>query len=215
MLDKYLQALGGADRLKALTSWTAKGVSIGYGEADKRPVEIYARAPMQRIEIRDPGSASSTTLYDGRNGWTVVPDAVTPLPFRALNGAELEGARFDAALAFPGQIKTALTGWRGAIPATMGDSDVYVIQGTMAGNVPVKLYFDFDTGLLVRQIRYTETPIGRNTWQVDYTDYREVAGVKMPFKWNFMWQSGKYEVELTDVQPNAPIDAARFARPAR
>jgi hypothetical protein len=30
-----------------------------------------------------------------------------------------------------------------------------------------------------------------------------------------MWQSGKVEVELTDVQPNVAIDASRFARPAR
>jgi photosynthetic reaction center cytochrome c subunit len=213
VLDKYIQAIGGAARLAALTSWTAKGTHLAYGEAEKRPLQIFARAPMQRVEIQDTGSGNSTVVYDGKGGWSAVPDAITPLPLRPLTGAELEGARLDAVLAFPGQIKTALTGWRGAIPAAMGDADVYVIQGMMAGNVPVKLYFDFDSGLLVRQIRYTDTPLGRNTWQIDYSDYKEVAGVKMPFKWLFMWQSGKVEVELTDVQPNVPIDAARFARP--
>lgn len=214
VLDKYIAAIGGAQRLAALTSWTAKGTHLAYGEAEKRPLQIFARAPLQRVQIEETGSGTATIVYDGKAGWSRVPDAITPLPLRPLTGAELDGARLDAALAFPGQIKTALTGWRGAIPATMGDLDVYVIQGAMAGNVPVKLYFDFETGLLLRQIRHTDTPIGRNTWQIDYSDYREVAGVKMPFKWIFMWQSGKAEVELTDVQPNVPVDAARFARPA-
>lgn len=215
VLDKYIQAIGGAQRLAALTSWAATGTHLAYGEAEKRPVQIFARAPAQRVEIHDTGSGDSVTVYDGRAGWSAVPEAITPLPLRALTGAELEGARLDAVLAFPGQVKQALTGWRGSMPAAMGDSDVYVIQGTMTGNFPVKLYFDFDTGLLVRQIRYTDTPIGRNTWQIDYSDYREVAGVRMPFKWTLMWQSGKVEVELTNVQPNVAIAAARFTRPAR
>lgn len=214
VLDKYIQALGGAQRLAGLTSFVAKGQYLGYGEAETRPVEIFARTPAQRAEVLDTGSGNSLVVYDGRAGWSAVPEAITPLPLRALTGAELEGARLDALLAFPGQVKQALTGWRGAIPAAMGDLDVQVIQGTMAGGFPVKLYFDDESGLLVRQIRYTETPVGRNTWQINYSDYREVAGVKMPFKWTLMWQSGKAEVELTDVQPNVPVDATRFARPA-
>ena len=56
--------------------------------------------------------------------------------------------------------------------------------------------------------------MGRIPTQVDYADYREVAGVKMPFKWTVTWLDGRDTVELTDVRPNAPIDAARFARPA-
>jgi hypothetical protein len=142
-----------------------------------------------------------------------VPDAYTPLPRRELNGAELEGARLDAVLWFPAQLPQALTGWRGAMPAALGDMDVQVIQGTMANGFPVKLYFDDESGLLVRQVRFTETPLGRNTWQIDYSDYREAAGVRMPFKWTLLWQSGQAVVELKDVQPNVAIDAARFAAP--
>jgi len=214
VLDRYIQALGGAQRLAAITSVVARGTHLAYGEAEKRPVQIFARAPAQRTEIMDTFSGASATTYDGRTGWSAVPGAYSPLPMRALTGAELEGARLDALLSFPGQVKQALTDWRGAIPAAMGDLDVLVIQGNMPGGFPVKLYFDDESGLLVRQIRYTETPIGRNTWQIDYADYRDVAGIKMPFKWTVLWQSGQVVVELTDVQPNAPVDEARFARPA-
>ena len=98
----------------------------------------------------------------------------------------------------------------------MGDHDVQVIEGLTESGLPVKLYFDDESGLLLRQVRYTETPIGRNSWQIDYDDYRSVgtSGVKMALKWRVLWQSGDSTMELTDVQPNATVDAARFARPA-
>ena len=97
-----------------------------------------------------------------------------------------------------------LSGWRGAIPATLDDRDVLVIQGTSALRFPVKLYFDADSGLLARLVRYADTPVGRNATQIDYSDYREVAGVKMPFRWVVAWQSGHATFELSDVQPNVP-----------
>jgi hypothetical protein len=215
VLAKYVQALGGAQKLNGLTSFTAKGTSLAYGDAGAAPLQIVAKAPAQRTEIVTTSNGVSTTTFDGRAGWLSVPEAITPLPWRALRGAELEGAKLDAVLDFPTGLKAALTNWVGAIPSSIGDIDVQVIQGEMPGGFPVKLYFDDDTGLLVRQIRYTESPVGRNTWQIDYSDYRDVAGVKMPFKWIFMWQSGKDVVELSDVQPNVAIAAARFAPPPR
>jgi outer membrane lipoprotein-sorting protein len=213
--DKYIQAVGGPERARALTSWVAKGTYLGYGDAEPVPLEIYAKAPDQRTQIVRTLSGLSTTTFDGRNGWLAAPDAETPMPLRALTGGELEGARLDAQFAFPAGVKQFLTNWQGSIPATLGaDRDVYVIQGATASGLPVKLYFDFESGLLVRQIRFVEAVLGRNMIQVDYDDYREVAGVKMPFKWTWAWQSGQGKIELSDVQPNVQVDAARFARPA-
>jgi hypothetical protein len=214
VLAKYIEAVGGAQRLAALTSFQAAGKALGYGDADAAPLQIFAKAPNQHSEVVTTASGPSITTYDGRAGWTVVPDAFTPLPRRILTGAELEGARLDAMLSFPGQIRQALTDWRGAIPSAIGDVDVQVIQGSMANGYPVKLYFDDDSGLLVRQVRYLDTSLGRATWQIDYSDYRDVAGVKMPFKRTLLWQSGKSEVEIERIQPNVAVDNTRFARPA-
>lgn len=213
VLDKYIQALGGAQKLAALTSFVAKGSDLSYGDADPAPLQVFAKAPNQLAEVATTGSGSRTRIFDGRAGYASVPEAFTPLPRRVLSGGELEGARLDAVLGFPGQIKQALQNWRGAVPTAIGDTDVEAIQGTMANGFPVKLYFDDDTGLLVRQVRYIDTALGRATWQIDYSDYRDVAGVKIPFKRTLLWQSGQSQVVLTDVQPNVTVDAARFARP--
>jgi hypothetical protein len=58
-----------------------------------------------------------------------------------------------------------------------------------------------------------DTPPGRAPTQIDYEDYRTVAGVKIPFRWTVTWLDGRSTFELTDVQPNAAIDEQRFARP--
>jgi len=62
-------------------------------------------------------------------------------------------------------------------------------------------------------VRFSESPVGRLVTRVDYDDYRDVAGVKIPFRWTVSWLSGRSVFELSDVQPNVAIDASRFARP--
>ena len=99
-------------------------------------------------------------------------------------------------------------------PTTINDREVEVVQGDSGGIFPVKLYFDRESGLLVRQVRYTNSPVGLSPTQIDYTNYRDVSGVKMPFRWTTTWTDGRSSTELGEVKANLPIDAAIFARPA-
>jgi hypothetical protein len=78
----------------------------------------------------------------------------------------------------------------------------------------VNLYFDQESGLLVRMVRWSDTAVGRVPTQVDYADYRDVAGVKVPFRWITTWTDGQTTIVLSELQPNVSIDAARFGRPA-
>jgi photosynthetic reaction center cytochrome c subunit len=213
ILDKYIQALGGAQRLAKLTSFVAKGTYVGFGETDKTPLEIFAKGPEQRSMIVHTTIGDSVTAYDGHIGWTAAPEANTPVPVLELSDGELEGAKLDADLSFPADLKQALRQWRAGAPATIDDREVQVVQGTSDGRYPVDFYFDPKSGLLLRVVRYSESPLGLNPTQIDYADYREVAGVKMPFRWTVTWLSGRSTIELTDVQPNVPIDAAKFAKP--
>jgi outer membrane lipoprotein-sorting protein len=216
ILDKYIQALGGAQRLAGLTSIAAKGTYQGYDDAEKSPLEIYAKAPNQRAMIVHGSSGDTTTTYDGSAGWSAAPDTDTPVPLLALTGPFLDAARLDAQLSFPGRIRQTLTQWRVGFPSTIDDRDVQVVQGTSGGSAPVKLYFDMQSGLLVRLVRYAELPVGRNPTQIDYADYRAVGttGIKMPFRWTTTWTDGRSTTQLSQVQANVPIDAAKFAKPA-
>ena len=76
----------------------------------------------------------------------------------------------------------------------------------------MKLFFDKDSGLLVRQARFIDTTVGLIPLHIDYSDYRTVAGIKMPFKWQTTWVDGQSTTELSDIQPNAAVAAAKFAK---
>jgi photosynthetic reaction center cytochrome c subunit len=215
LLDKFIQASGGAQRLAALSSWTAKGTIEGFDTYHmKVPVEIYAKAPAQRTMISHTQIGDTSIVFDGSAGWIAGLDRPVPL-IPMLPGPEFDGGKLDAVLGFPGGIKQALTDWKVGFPVTtIDDKEVNIVQGTGAGKTRVKLYFDQKTGLLTRQVRYADTPIGMVPTQVDYGDYREVAGVKLPYHIVITWTDGQSDIQLTDIQANVRIDAAKFAKPA-
>ncbi len=216
ILDKYIQALGGAQRLAGIKSFIATGTSVGYeGLGGGGQFQICGKAPDQRmvqIVFKDhPERGDSTRAYNGSAGWIKSPRGL--LAEYELDGSELDGLRLEAELAFPGQIKQVLTNLRSGNPDSINGSDVDVVQGTGPRGVLATLYFDKQSGLLVRLVRYGRSPVGRVPVQSDYSDYRDVGGVKFPFKYTFSWLDGRDAFQLTEVKTNVSIDAAMFGKP--
>ena len=215
VLDKYIAAIGGMERAASLTSFAAKGTYIGFDDAEPSPLEILASASGQRSAIVHGLLGDTTTILDGRAGWIAAPPTDRPVPLLMLTGQELEGVQLEAALFFPAGLKQALSNWRVGLPVLLGEREAVPVQGTTAGGGVATLTFDSETNLLLRLTRYAESPVGRLVSRIDYSDYHDVAGVQMPFRWTVSWLSGRSTFELTEVQPNVPVDPARFAMPAR
>lgn len=217
ILDKYIAALGGAQRLNAITSYIATGKSVGYeGLGGEGEFNIFAKSPNQKttqIGFKDhPERGNSSWAFDGRTGWIKTPRGL--LGEYEVTGAGLDGMRFDAQMAFPGQIKTLFTNWRVGQQETIGDRDFNVIQGGTARGLLATLYFDTKTNLLARMIIYTASPIGRAPSQVDFADYRDVNGVKFPFEYTFLWLDGRWTAKITGVRTNVAMDASKFGKPS-
>jgi photosynthetic reaction center cytochrome c subunit len=233
ILNKYIQAIGGSERLAGLKSYAATGTSKGFGGfGGGGQVRIFAKFPDQRatfIQFPDnPERGSSIRTYDGREGWMETP--LTVLDEYQLAGSDLDGARLDAQLSFPGQIKQVLSNLRVSMPVTISDLPepssqtkptvsvghdrlVNVVQGAGPRGMVVTLYFDQESGLLLRMVRYGKSPIGRAPTQVDYADYRDAGGIKIPFRIIFAWLGGLDAIQLDQVQTNVAIDSAKFGRP--
>jgi photosynthetic reaction center cytochrome c subunit len=236
ILDRYIRALGGADRLAGLTSYVGTGTSVGFGGfGGGAEVHVFAKAPDQHttlIEFKtETGRGYSVRSYNGHIGWIRTPLAV--LTEYELTGSELDGARLDAQLAFPGQIKQVLTNLKVSLPANISDLPgpssqtstdpragigqdrvVNVVQGTSDKGELVTLYFDRESGLLLRMLRYGKTPIGRVPTQVDFADYRDVGGIKFPHRLIFAWLDGRDVIQLNQIETNVSIDEAKFSDPA-
>jgi photosynthetic reaction center cytochrome c subunit len=214
ILDRYLQAIGGLERVAALTSFTAKGNYVGFDDADRSPLEMYAMVPGQRTIIAHSRSGDTTWTFDGRSAWIAAPATEKPVPVLAMTGQDLDGVKLESEVSFPARIKQALTNWRTGFLTLINDRETNVVQGTTTNGGTATLCFDVETGLLVRLVRFSNSPVGRVVTRVDYSDYREVSGVKMPFKWTVTWLDGRSTYELTSVEPNVAIDASHFAKPA-
>jgi hypothetical protein len=210
LFDRYLEELGGVDRLSNVTSIAATGTYAGYetGHQDI-PVEIYIQAPDRQARINHGAQGDSVSVYDGSNGW--VAAAGFPLPVMPLTGGKLANARLEAMLAFPADLQEAFNQWRVGI-TIIDDRDVYVVQGTRSGELPVNFYFD-DSGLLVRVVHWNQTAMGMVPTQLDFEDYGEVSGIRMPFRWTVSWTTGQTTTQLDEVELNVPIAPARFNRP--
>ena len=211
ILDKYIAAIGGQGALSKITSLTAKGTYSGFdtGHAEV-PVDIFAKAPNQRTWIIHMFNGDSYRVFDGQRGWFAGPDS--PAPIVTLVSGNLDRARIEAGLTFPGGIKSLYKEWRVGRTA-IDDKDVSIVQGINPGLLPVNFYFDNGTGLLIRMVRWNATPVGPVPTEINYADYRDVAGVKMPFTWTASQTYMQLTIKLSGIQANAQVEPSRFVQP--
>jgi len=213
LFAKYIDALGGAQRLSTVTSYTATGTYNGWDTGlSEVPVDIYAKAPEQYTTVAHRTEGDSVWSYDGRNAWEVSINAALPAAIPLTKG-NLEGARLDAIVAIaPMRLRQSFAKWE-ISKGLIDDRLVQILRGTNPGQPPVNFYFD-NSGLLVRLQRWNETLVGPVATQYDYSDYRDIGGVKRPFKLIKTSTRNQVTMVIKEYRPNAAIDAAIFARPS-
>jgi photosynthetic reaction center cytochrome c subunit len=208
ILDKYLHAVGGADAIQKISSRVQKG-TVNFGER-KFPVEVFTQTPDKRTSVMHLPNGDNITAYDGHGGWVAAPGR----PVREMSGADLAAAELDADLHFPVHVKKIFGDLSVERKEKIGDRQVYVLSALREGQPPVRLYFDEQSGLLLRLVRYAESPLGRNPTQIDYADYRDAAGVKTPYRWTVARPGGRFSIQVDQMEQNVAIDDAKFAKPA-
>jgi photosynthetic reaction center cytochrome c subunit len=207
ILDKYLAAIGGAAAVQRITTRVEHG-NLLFG-ANRTPIDIYAKAPNKRVSISHGANGDSLTAFDGAAGWL----GNTGRPARDMNRIETQDAGLDAEFALALRVPDIFQQMRTAPPEKIGDREMAVVVAKGANTPLVKLSFDPQTGLLVRLQRMDDTGIGFLPVQIDYSDYRDVDGIKIPFRWTLARTSGRFTIQIDQVQQNVPIDDAKFAKP--
>lgn len=208
VLEKYVSAVGGADAIKKATSRVMKGKILAGG--DETPIDVITKAPNKRVSITHSANGDSFTAYDGAAGWM----GSTGRPAREMSATESGASSLDAEFYLALRLKEIFPQLRRGRPEEIAGVTCEVLNGSGPGRPPVRLYFDSKSGLLVRMVRYAETPLGRNPTQIDYADYRAVDGVSIPFRWTLARPNGRFTIQITEAKGNAPVDDGRFTRPA-
>ncbi len=208
ILDAAVAASGGHTALDRKITRVERGRETSNGRTT--PIMIYTDASGKMAVVRQlDGGATATTAFDGSEGWTTAPGH----PARIMHEADVAAARIDADLRFPSDLLDEFPEATAEYFEELDGRPVYVVSAK--GNAPLelKLYFDRDTHTLVREVRYAESPLGRNPTQIDYADYRNVAGIEVPFRVTVTKPDETSVMEFDDVQADVPIDPSVFARP--
>jgi hypothetical protein len=208
LLDKYLAAVGGAAAVEKITSRGQKGKLLAFG-GQSFPAEVYSKAPDKRVSIMHLQGGDSVTGFDGQRGWMSVPGR----PAHMMSSSENESARLDADLYFPVHAKTLYPKFTVKTGEKIDGHETYLVEGHEEGRPPLRLYFDTQTGLLLRMVRYAESPLGLNPTQIDYADYRGVDGIKVPFWWAVSRPGNRFTIQVDEIKQNMPVDDSKFAPP--
>ncbi len=209
LLEKYVHAVGGSAAVEKITSRVEQG-KITIPNGDQLPIEVYAKAPFMRLSVMHTPRGDNATGYDGQSGWM----SGMGRPARLMTGPELGPMRLDADFYFPAHAKQEFAQFRVRPAEKVNGQDAYPVIAFTRGQAPAKMYFDKQSGLLLRLVQYTESPLGLLPAQIDYADYHEVDGVKVPFRWTLARTRGRFTIQVEKIQQNVPIDDAKFAPPA-
>ena len=209
LIDKFVQAAGGAAAIDKVTSRVMKG-TIDFG-GKSLPIDIYSKDPNQRISFTHMPEGDNVTAFNGHEGWMAAPGRPGSRP---MQGSELDAAAIDADLHLATHLKSMFGEMHTQGTEKVGEHDAYLVVGQREGKPPIRLYFDEQSGLLVRLVRYGDTALGLLPTQIDYADYRDTNGVKIPYRWTLARPNGRFTIQVSEVKQNVPVDDAKFAKPA-
>jgi hypothetical protein len=167
------------------------------------------KAPNKRVAVSHGPGGDSFTAFDGASGWLSGRRGSTDM-----NSIDSHSAMVDAIFSPATDLKNIFPQMRGARPDKIGDRDVYMLLARGPNMPIVRLYFDQQTGLLVRLIKYNDVGLGQMPVQIDYADYRDADGIKIPFRWTLSRPNGRFTIQIDSVQQNVPIDDSKFTKPA-
>jgi photosynthetic reaction center cytochrome c subunit len=207
LFDKYVKAVGGDAAIDKITSRVIQG-TVTFGDSNVA-IEIYSKEPDKRVSFTHTPEGDSITAFDGHAGWL----GLLGHPLHDMHGPDIDGARMDADLHFAAHLKAIVSEAKVRGTEKIDGHEAYVVVGPRPGKTPLRLYFDQQTGLLVRLVRLGDTPLGELPTQIDYADYREVGGVRIPFRWTLARPDGRFTIQVADVKQNVPVEDAKFAKP--
>jgi zinc protease len=211
ILDKYVQAIGGKAAIQKQTSRVSKGTfdipAMGAGG----PITIYSKAPNKTLLVIEiAGFGTIQQAFNGTVGWAQEPQS----GLRELTGTELAAAKREGEFYSDIKIKEMFTKLTVTGKAKVGSNEAYVIDAVPTAGEPQKMYFDTQSGLMLRMDVTQEGPQGKVPFEIYFENYKEVDGIKMPFLMRRNSPAISFTITLEEVKHNVPIDDAKFNKPA-
>lgn len=213
IIDRYIRAIGGDAAIQKTKTLVSRGTETTTNRMTPpatAPIEIYQTTANKMLIVRNNPRAAVMEAFDGVKGW-----ARDARGSRELEGRELADAMGDADMLRYVNLRAAYPQMRVLTKEKVGDREAYVVGATSRDDSREKLYFDMLTGLLIRKYVAFKTAFGTIPEVMDFTDYREVNGLKLPF--TIIWSRPPFGSvkEFSEIKLNVPIADSKFASPLK
>src|SRR5207245_136983 len=200
-------ALGGRAALQQAKTRVLDGTQTTR-DLQTQPIKVQEKITGEyRVDV----NAQPTPIvrvFDGKNAWM----AGQGPNVRDLEGIQAAQVARPTDFGLPLNLRTRYGSLAVRAYSSVDGTPTIALDGKPSELVTEILQFDRQSGLLLRRAVQTRTAYGSFAEQVDYTDYRDVSGVKVPFQIRYTtWQQVTTE-KFTDAKINAPIDDAVFVK---
>ena len=221
VLDKYVEALGGKAKIDKMTTQVMAGPRIessGANPPSTTEMQIYRRSPNQLMMVMATPQQTITQAFNGTSGWRKFGDKIS-----AMGAADMVGAKRDAIFLKDIDLKPQYSKLTVVGKQQVEGHETYVLEGTLTDDSPQKkmfgietenLYFDAQTGLLIRRSMVYRTPLGPLPEVTDYEDYRKVKGIMMPFTIRLSRPPFVYLQKFNKIELNTSLPEKHFDMPA-
>ena len=210
LFARYEEAIGGDAAIGKLTSRHVVATMTSPVTGQTGKLEALTKAPDLGWQQTSNPRFTRTTGYDGKQAWEVARTT------RALTGVDAQdvklAAMFERNLRLKDQYGQARTFRKDKI----GDKDVYIVRAAIkGGRYSDLLYFDANSGLLLRRTTFTRTVLGPIAVTTDFDNYQDFSGVKVATDLTQTNSGNVIKIHLDQVQFNVPVEDAKFAMPAQ
>jgi hypothetical protein len=213
ILDRYVQAVGGKDALEKVTSRSMKGTLENSDDGTTSPAEIFTKAPNKYLAVVNLGDGGEMLEgWNGETGWGKDPDS----GLHDISKAEQVAAKRDYDFYRESRLKELFPKMALSGKTKVDDRDAYIIEATSPDGATEKLYFDAESGLLVRRdFERVTIDDGIVLYEVDYDDYKDVDGLKLPSTVRRKTPDYTLTYRFTEIKQNVPVEDAKFNKPEK
>jgi hypothetical protein len=209
ILDKYARALGGTDAIQKITTLVEKGTVDTPERRMHAKIEVYQRVPDKGLVVLHSPMGDVIEGFNGRIGW----ESRAGRGVQDEAGDELARVKENASFLVGLRLKQDFSRTHALGVEKVGDRDAYSVAAWRRDGGQVHFFFDAETGLLLRVRKRIESPLGDLPQEMDFQDYRDVSGVKMPFTIRVVRIDGTTTCTWDQVQANVPVDDSQFEKP--
>ena len=198
VLDNYIKAVGGEKAVKGVKTIS----TVASGEIQGTPLEMNTKvtsANKLSNEMKAMGMSIMKQVVNEKGAY------VTQQGKRKdLDGEKLADAK-ENAMPFPELTMAAKATITLDGIESFNGADAYVIKDGKTTH-----YYDVNTGLKIGQAVTQEANGQKMTQITNYSDYKEVKGIKVPYKVSMSFGPQEIEFKTTDVKINEGVSDADF-----